>query len=623
MSIWYQRVFPFEIILRMIILFHAHFTYLLLIYMVFDIFFIFFKNFKAKDNTAPLFLSMEVISIYIYQFISGPNIPTFYLTKLYIFMAVSNEKIYYCYFLILNTSISSFYIGKFNINETLLLVAVLLLETMFLESTQKMMKVLNEEKIKSEKEHEKERLKGKFITIASHELRNPIQSVSFLITYLESFDCSNKQKEIIGEIKGTIDYLISIIDNILDFSKIDSKKMKLNKKIFSISDILERMGTIFHPKSEEKGLIFNIDLDPKIPSSLKGDSTKVTQIVTNFVSNAIKYTEKGSILLSANLLRTDEDICRIEIDCIDTGVGIKDQEKPFIFQPFQQIGDIENKGWGLGLSITREIVQLMKGDIGFESNKNGTKFWTILDFEISNHTTIKNQLAKLPIYNITLVHPDESTYRIIEKCLNVMGIRTHRTFKNFQKEESILLIHESIYMNYLEKEKFEKIFLIGNQPTSLNEPVTLKKLNRFLLDQTPLEVQKTFTSSCEIMNLSILLVEDNLMINHLEKKLLHQSGINNVISVYNGQEALKLVEECKKPFDLILMDIYMPKLNGIEATKAIRNMKDPQKSSIPIIIITGNSLNPYEIDTIGANAYISKPVDFKELIKLIKKVTNI
>lgn len=191
MSIWYHKVFPFEVILRLVLLFYAHFSPYLFFFMSFDMVFIFYKNFKAKNNTSTFYLSIEVTSIYFYQFLSGPHIPTLYLTKLYLFMAISNEMLFYSYFLIGNTIISSYLLGKFQVYEIVLSVSVLLLEMMFLESSQNMMKVLNEEKIKSEKEHEKERLKGKFITVASHELRNPLQAISFLITYLESFDSTN------------------------------------------------------------------------------------------------------------------------------------------------------------------------------------------------------------------------------------------------------------------------------------------------------------------------------------------------------------------------------------------------------------------------------------------------
>jgi CheY-like chemotaxis protein len=365
----------------------------------------------------------------------------------------------------------------------------------------------------------------------SHEFRTPMNAIMGLNKLMISSELTKKQQEYTKGIDLSCENLLWIINDILDQSKIESAKMTIRKQPFNISDIVDQISLLLKIKMNEKELDFNVHIDSKIPKSLIGDPTRVFQILTNLIGNAIKFTEKGSIDLSIKLKNSNNESATLLFEVKDTGIGIPAHKIKEIFKSFEQVYSKKNEneyyseGTGLGLSISKELVEQMGGTILLESEEGkGSNFFFDLTFNI-NH--------------------DEHT----------------------------------------PEEKIKEL--------SLPE------------------------------NLKILLVEDTPINRFLAIELLNQHLKNVTIEIAeNGKLALEKIES--KDFNLVLMDIKMPVMDGLEATKLIREMSDKYFKAVPILGLSANAI-PQQIQEekdMGMNDCITKPIYLPELLGAIEKFTK-
>jgi len=369
--------------------------------------------------------------------------------------------------------------------------------------------------------------KQQFLSNMSHEIRTPMNSIIGFTKVVLKTDLSAKQKEYLTAIKMSGDTLIVLINDILDLAKVDAGKMTFEKIPFKMALSISAMLHLFDTKIQEKNLELVKEYDNKIPEVLVGDPVRLHQIILNFVSNAVKFTNKGKITVSVHLLNEDEKKATIEFAVTDTGIGIAEEKIGHIFENFQQATSGTARlygGTGLGLAIVKQLVEPQGGSISVKSKINeGSTFSFILPFQKTNAEA-----------------ETETETGIVE------------------------------------------------------------------LDK-------------EIINIKVLVAEDIALNQLLMKTLLDDFGFEHDI-VGNGKIAIEKLQN--KSYDIILMDLQMPEMNGFEATEYIRNKMN---SKIPIIALTADvtTVDLQKCKAVGMNDYISKPVDEKllydKIINLFKK----
>lgn len=381
-------------------------------------------------------------------------------------------------------------------------------------------KVISEERDRAQSAN---RAKSEFLANMSHEIRTPMAGVIGIADLVLETDLSPQQFEWIKSIRASGEKLLQILNEILDQSKLEAGKLDISPIDFNLSYLIDDTVGLFTPTIETKGLSLRVQVEEKLPTEIHGDSLRISQIISNLVSNAVKFTDTGSITVEANYMPKDGNSFFLRISVTDTGVGIDEKAKASLFSAFTQAdSSISRKygGTGLGLSISKQLVELMGGEMGLESSEGkGSTFWFSIPCE-----------------------PAKGSVGTVEKRRSLDRWEASRPLK-------ILIAEDTIVIQQLMRGIFEK----------LKHDITL---------------------------------------------------------VENGQLAFELYE--KEDFDLILMDIRMPVMDGIEASRLIRNML-PEKSGIPIIALTADIAagNIEEYMQAGINDVCVKPVDLPVLLKAI------
>jgi signal transduction histidine kinase/CheY-like chemotaxis protein len=373
--------------------------------------------------------------------------------------------------------------------------------------------------------------KTNFLSTMSHELRTPLNAVIGISELLSTGKHDKDQEENLEILKFSAESLMHLINNILDFNKIESEKLEMEEIAFNLSDLLHKNHAVLKIKALEKGLNYTLSIDPEIDKiQVISDPTRLTQILFNLLGNAIKFTPNGSIKLAAQVLNKNTNSINIRISVSDTGIGIDSSKQKVIFKPFAQASKNTTRnygGTGLGLAIAKHLTDQFNSEIQLTSELNkGTTFFFDINFKIT-----------------------------------------------------------------------EKSIPISDHENSIKP---------------------------ELNQLKVLLAEDNEMNILFMKKLLSKWNINTVDIATNGIEAVDLVE--KNDYDVILMDIHMPHMDGFQATKKIRKLTDTKKSNIHIIVLTASVAD--EIVTVikryRINDYLCKPFPTEELkIKLENLVKSL
>lgn len=366
--------------------------------------------------------------------------------------------------------------------------------------------------------------KDRFLSTMSHEIRTPLNAVTGLANILLMDDHMPEQEENLKALKYSGEHLLGLINDLLDFSKIKSGKLKLVEKEFNLEVLLKNIHSNFAHKADKKELQFEVKWCNKTPFLVIGDGIKLSQVLKNLLSNSFKFTERGGIKLTVNNLGVKNNRVDLEFKVIDTGIGIAKEKQETIFESFMQESaetSVKYGGTGLGLAICKRILKLQNSDLEVVSEPGkGSTFSFTLSFKISN---------RLSTYT-----PD----------------------------------------------------LIQTQPTY--KPLHLK----------------------------ILVAEDNKMNVLILKKFLQMWKVDYTLA-YNGEEVIEIYN--KKDFDLILMDLQMPVMNGYEATKVIRGFSDKDKANIPIVALTAFAQADIKakIQKYRMNGFMSKPFNPIELYNLL------
>ncbi|NOZ90999.1 MAG: response regulator [Epsilonproteobacteria bacterium] len=497
---------------------------------------------------------------------------------------------------------------------------------------------------------EPSRAKDRFLANMSHEIRTPLNGIIGFTRLLEDTNLSQEQKEMVSIIKNSSNNLIHIVNNILDFSKIKAGKLELESIPFNPIKQFEATIDTYTAKAREKNIEFNIYSDPYIPLEILGDPTKISQVLTNLISNAIKFTPDGGIIYISmrKISQTLNDIT-IHFSVKDTGIGITDKEKNRIFDAFSQADASTSRkygGTGLGLSISSQLIKYMGGKLEIDSKKGeGSDFFFSLKFKKPKETKEQIRL-NLTGYRVGYILPQRDSG--IDKNLKVYTEYHGAKFESYEfhkifslsttKLPDLIFIHYSCFNRDGDINPFlslpSKLVLIlsGDRKNELSnikknvaqyiyEPINFTRTSQSLktLIDKPKEIENKTTDRLKFNKIKALVAEDNLINQKLMKRVLDNFGMD-VTVVNNGKEALKSRQTDE--YDIIFMDIQMPIMGGIDATKNISQFEiQENKKHIPIIALTANALQGDKEKYIkeGMDDYISKPIQIEELQDILKR----
>lgn len=469
---------------------------------------------------------------------------------------------------------------------------------------QKALNELRKAKIQSDvaanKAKEEASFKTMYLANMSHEIRTPINAVIGALDIINNdmFQTREDLKEIVHSAKISADSMLEILNNILDLSKIEAGKLTLDEAEFDIREEINKALSIISSNAKEKNLGISYHIDDKLPRILVGDPIRYRQVLLNLLSNAIKYTDRGEILVSIRVAGVKDNQVKFVTSVRDTGKGIPEEKIRELFKPYSQIREKGDKrdGTGLGLVISQEFVKMMGGRFDVES-KIGVgsrfRFSVVLKFveesakaEFNSSQSFTNESKKL---GITLeLEPDKENDIQVEDEKEYFASIEDDLRKNIENSS----------VEKFDNSKFE------NQKEPENKPVE------------PKAVKTSPKAGRDSNRKKLLLVEDNPISQQLEMKILTEIGYN-VIPVSNGNEALKALENSM--FDLILMDVEMPEMDGLTATKHIRENKE--FSHIPIIAVTAHSSmkDREKCLAAGMDDYMAKPISVQFLRIIIDK----
>jgi PAS domain S-box-containing protein len=373
--------------------------------------------------------------------------------------------------------------------------------------------------------------KDQFLSTMSHEIRTPLNAVTGLANILLMEDHLPEQVVNLKALKYSGEHLLGLINDLLDFDKIKSGKMKVNDKVFSLTNFLENIKSHFTLRTQQKGIRFNIINENQLPSNIIGDKLKLTQIINNLLGNALKFTASGGITIKVKNLGINYNKINLLFRVIDTGIGIPKERQASIFESFMQANSetsIKYGGSGLGLSITKKLLNLQGSDLNVDSEEGGGATFS---FQI--------------------------TYKVTNSL-------------------------------------------------NLYEPEMVKILTEY-----------------EPLHMNVLVAEDNKMNVLIMKRFLEKWKINYRIA-NNGKEALEHINNSEIDFNLILMDLQMPELNGYQTATIIRNLKDKTKANLPIIALTAFAQTDIKEKTKRhkMNGFMGKPFNPIKLYKLLKEYSN-
>ena len=498
---------------------------------------------------------------------------------------------------------------------------------------------LNVEKLKKTNEELNIASKAKdtFLANMSHEIRTPLNAIiGFSEILSNSSELSQKDKKQAQVIQTSALSLLSIINDVLDISKIKSGHFEINKDQTDLYYICEHVVELFSKKASQKHIKLIFNLDYKIPLCIFTDGVRIRQVLSNLLSNAIKFTPNyGKIFFNISLLEQSDEKCKINFEIEDTGIGIQKDKIDNIFKPFIQIDNESNReyeGTGLGLSISSYIIESLNSKIKVESEMNkGTKFYFELIFDICNKkfTTTKSYYNH---YNFLVNNEEDELFHYVEKYLNILGdvnltnkpydilvctcsskdTQRLNLLRNSNKTIPILLLfeHEDEAKNFKTKDN-EQVISLPFYASKVNDAIQelLKKSNK---------INKKKIHSNKYMG-NILVAEDNEANQELLTYILDEMGIKYVIKS-NGFEAFE--EYKKNHYDLVLMDINMPLMDGIESFNKIRDYEYQNSlAQTPIIALTANAIkgDKERFLEYGMNDYLSKPINVNELKIIFNK----
>jgi signal transduction histidine kinase/CheY-like chemotaxis protein len=519
-----------------------------------------------------------------------------------------------------------------------------------------------------EKAQAASRAKTNFLSNMSHEIRTPMNAIIGMTTIGKFSADLDKKNYAFEKIEGASSHLLGIINDILEMSKIEAGKFELSQMEFNLEKLLQKVVNVISFRVDQKQQKLTVHLDNNIPPFLQGDDQRLTQVITNLLSNAAKFTpNEGSIHLEVTMVNEENGICTIRIEVRDTGIGISKEQQARLFTSFEQAeSSISRKfgGTGLGLAISKHIVELMGGKIWIESELGaGATFIFTFPVRRGEEKETIYLLPGLDRSNARLLAVDddlevreffiymaeqlgilcdtagsgEEALQLIKtkgryniffidwKMPGIDGIELSRKIKSLDSEKSIIIMISAFEWNLIEEEA-----KIAGIDDFLSKPLFPSSITNYVNKYLGKADSNAINDTILIDELSysgyrILLVED-VEINREIIITMMQPLELDIECAINGREALEMFSEHPDRYDLVFMDLQMPEIDGLEATRLIRafeaqlSAKDGLHHNVPIIAMTANVFRE-DIEKCleaGMNDHIGKPLDFDEVLEKLK-----
>ncbi len=494
---------------------------------------------------------------------------------------------------------------------------------------------------------EANKIKTLFLSNISHEIRTPITGIIGFTNFLNSSKLNSEQKEFVNTIKKSSEDLLTLVDNILDISHLESGDMKLINREFNIVEEFEKLINVYSFDAIEKEINFYVWIDPELNDILlNADKDKIKQIVMNLISNAIKFTDKGGAVELSIRKKSNLDNGRLEIEFLvkDSGIGIDEEHKKMVFRLFHQ-ADSSNtrayKGVGLGLTIANSLVKLLGGTLNLESElEEGTTFSFTLDIDYRKNSRKNDKnIASIAIYAPDYLH-DNIAYNHLVTYISSNKKNSVTCFKNFVEcKDAQLDSFDTLYIYYdeINSEELKRIVAlyssekdivlltkVSNREQILDiapiftqviyEPITLPKV------ESSLRYQKANLDVVEDdFSLNVLIVEDNLINQKVIAHTLKGLGITSDLAE-NGEVGVEMFKNNR--YDMVFMDVQMPVMHGVMATKQILEYeKKHNLDHTPIVAVTTNALKGDRELYLksGMDEYIAKPISADKFVSVIKQ----